>query len=92
MNLTSFRARRPEFVNIPDATIQAALDDAALRLSPALLGTSFDEAHMWFAAHLLAQAPWGYAARLKGTEDGSTVYSQAYQRIVNERGAGYGVT
>lgn len=92
MDLAGFRERRPEFANIADAQITAALADAAGRLASALLGAVYDEAQMWLAAHLLAQAPWGYAARLQGTTDGSTVYSQAYQRIVNERGAGYGAT
>lgn len=92
MDLTAFRARRPEFANIADETITAALADAVKRLSVEVLGDRYDEAHMWLTAHLLASAPWGYQARLQGGPQGATVYSAALDQIVSECGAGYGVT
>lgn len=92
LNLAAFQARRPEFQNVDGSLLQAALDDAAKRLSPAVFGVRYDEAHMWLAAHLCASAPWGAAARLQGTTDGSTVYSAALERLSREVGFGFGIT
>lgn len=92
LDLAAFRARHPEFQNVDSTLLQTKLDDAAKRLSPAVFGDRFDEAHAWCAAHLAASAPWGSAARLQGTTDGSTVYSAALERLMREVGYGFGVT
>ena len=92
LDLAGFRARRPEFQNIADETIEAGLADALNRLSVEVFGDRFNEAHMWLTAHLLASAPWGFAARLQGTQTGATVYSASLDQLVREVGAGYGVT
>ena len=92
LDLAAFRARHPEFQNVAGALLQTKLDDAWKRISPAVFGNRVDEAHGWMAAHLAASAPWGYQARLQGTTDGSTVYSAAFDALVRECGAGFGVT
>lgn len=92
LDLAGFRARFPEFKAVADSYLQAKLDDAALRLSPAVFGARINEAHGWLAAHLAASAPWGYQARLEATKDGSTTYSAAYDKLAQEVGYGFGVT
>jgi|SRR4051812_11846499 hypothetical protein len=95
----AFRVRHPEFKGAGSALVTAKLSDALKRLSPGLYGTSFDEAHGWLTAHLLATTPWGMAARLdpkvaaiKGVKPGATIYSLELQRLAYEAGAGIGVT
>ena len=92
LDLAAFRARHPEFTNVADPLLVVKLADAWKRLSPAVFGERIDEAHAWMTAHLAASAPWGYAARLQGTADGSTVYSAAFDLLVREVSAGFGVT
>lgn len=88
----TFRDRYPEFKAISSALVVGALADAAKRLSPAVLGDRYDEAQGCRAAHLLAGGrPWGAAARLKDG-NGKTVYSEAFDQIVIEVAAGFGVT
>lgn len=92
LDLAAFRVRHPEFAGVVDGLITIKLADAVKRLSPAVFGTRYDEAHGHLTAHLLAGgAPWGAAARLKdGT--GGTVYSASLDQLITEVAAGYGVT
>lgn len=92
VDLAAFRVRCPEFKGVADELITIKLADAAKRLSPAVFGVRYDEAHASLTAHLLAGgAPWGVAARLKeGT--GATVYSAALDTMITECAAGFGVT
>ena len=97
--LADFRVRHPEFKGASDALVTIKLADALLRLSPGLFGASFNEAHGWLTAHLLATTPWGMAARLDakaavllGAKPGATIYSLELQRLALEAGAGIGVT
>ena len=92
LDLAGFRTRFPEFKAVAEGYLLAKLADASVRLSPAVFGLRTDEAHGWLTAHLAASAPWGYQARLQGTTDGSTVYSSAFDAIVRECAAGFGVT
>jgi hypothetical protein len=96
---TAFRVRHPEFKGASSALVTVKLADALKRLSPGLFGTSFDEAHGWLTAHLLATTPWGMAARIDpklalmtGAKPGSTIYSLELQKLALEAGAGIGVT
>lgn len=92
LDLAAFRVRYPEFKGVADALIEVKLADAVKRLSPAVFGTRYDEAHGCLTAHLLAGgAPWGAAARLKDGS-GGTVYSAALDTMIVEVAAGYGVT
>jgi hypothetical protein len=92
LDLAGFRVRFPEFKAVADGYLLAKLADASVRLSPAVFGARVNEAHGWLAAHLAASAPWGYQARLQGSTDGSTVYSSAFDLLVRECAAGFGVT
>lgn len=96
---SEFRIRHPEFKGANSELVQIKLADALVRLSPALFGDSFDEAHGWKTAHLLASTPWGMAARLDPklvqlglAPFGSTIYSAALHALAVESGAGIGVT
>ncbi len=87
-----FRARYPEFKAVGSAMITTALADALNGLSVPVFGARLNEAHGCRTAHLLAGGrPWGAAARLKAG-DGQTVYGAAFDMMVREHAAGYGVT
>jgi hypothetical protein len=91
----AFRLRHPEFKGAASALVQVKLADALKRLSPGLLGDSFDEAHGWRTAHLLATSPWGMAARVDpklASTPGETIYSAALKQLLTEAGAGIGAT
>lgn len=92
LDLAGFRVRFPEFKAVANDYLTAKLTDAYARLSPAVFGARENEAHAWLAAHLAASAPWGYQARLQGRDDGATVYSEQFDQLVRECGAGFGVT
>jgi hypothetical protein len=62
-----------EFRTVPDVTVQSYLDMAARRLSAAILGQKYDEAHGNLAAHLIATSPAGVSSRMVN-KDGSTTY------------------
>lgn len=88
----AFRVRHPEFKGVDSGLITVKLADAVKRLSPAVFGARYDEAHGFLTAHLLAGgAPWGVAARLKDGS-GATVYSAALDTMITEVAAGYGIT
>ncbi len=55
VNLPAFRARFPEFVNVKDADVQAALDDALAEIEePRWSAKDYPRAVFFFAAHHLA--------------------------------------
>lgn len=93
-----FRKLHPEFKGAAPELVNAKLAFALRRLSPGLFGDSFDEAHGWKTAHLLATSPWGMAARIqpgKGSAQprpGETIYSAELRVLAYECGAGIGVT
>lgn len=88
----AFRLRYPEFKGVASGLITVKLADAVKRLSPAVFGAKYDEAHGCLTAHLLAGgAPWGVAARLKDGS-GATCYSAALDVLIAECAAGFGVT
>ncbi len=92
LDVAAFRVRHPEFKGVDSGLITVKLADAVKRLSPAVFGTRYDEAHGNLTAHLLAGgAPWGVAARLKDGS-GQTCYSAALDTMITEVAAGYGVT
>lgn len=75
-----FRARFPEFANLPDATIQDAIDRGAAQADATVFGTLVDEATGYLAAHFLALSPFGQQARLTAV-DGKTTYMTHYMRL-----------
>lgn len=92
LDVAAFRVRHPEFKGVDSGLITVKLADAVKRLSPAVFGNRYDEAHGNLTAHLLAGgAPWGVAARLKDGS-GKTCYSAALDDMITEVAAGFGVT
>lgn len=87
VTVAAFKARFAEFVPIGDATVQANLDAAYTRLDVAALGTRYDEAAVWLAAHTLALAPSGMSARLE-SDKARTVYLEEYERLIRVAGGG----
>lgn len=90
-----FRVRHPEFKGASSGLVTIKLADAVKRLSVELLGSSYDEAHGWLTAHLLATTPWGMAARIDpklASTPGETIYSVALKQLQLEAGAGVGTT
>jgi hypothetical protein len=75
--------------------IDAALTDAAGRVSPAVFKEQINRAHGLRAAHILVSSGWGGAARLdaKGkSPDGETTYSALLKQMIAERAACRGMT
>jgi len=92
LDVAAFRLRCPEFKGVDSGLITIKLADAVKRLSPAVFGDRYDEAHAHMTAHILAGgAPWGTAARLKPGA-GGTCYSASLDDLITECAAGFGVT
>jgi hypothetical protein len=102
-DLADFRTRFPEFVDVPDPQITAALSDAALEIAGNVWGTVStggvftlgDLGQMYLAAHNLACTPFGQNARMVAkTADGqkTTTYEVAYRRLQREVSSGFRVT
>ena len=70
----------PEFATATDALVTPWLNAAAARLSQAVLGAAYDEAHGALAAHMLATSPGGQSARMVA-KDGTTTYSKRLDEI-----------
>lgn len=90
MNVDTFRARYPEFSSVATLTLQATLDEAALRLNKTVYGNRYDEAHGYITAHKLASSPMGQGARMT-SKSGETVYLQNFRMIQREMAGGYGI-
>jgi len=90
LDLSTFRELYPEMERVPDATVQAKLDEAEGRLDPDYWDTVFDQAHGLKAAHLIAISPAGRQARLNPDKaDGNTsIYEREFDRMVQERYTG----
>jgi hypothetical protein len=93
ITLSEFRVMFPEFQSVVDATINAALTDAADRVSKGVYKNQLGRAHGLMAADILVSSPWGASARLNAkTADGKTTYSAQLDKIRSERCAFYGIT
>lgn len=53
-DLATFRALYPELNDVPDATVQAYLDDAGITLLSANWGRCYEKAKLLYAAHYAA--------------------------------------
>jgi len=76
----TFRCMFPEFRLVPDVVAQSYLDQAAARLSEAVLLGAYDEAHGNLAAHLIASSPAGISLRLV-RQDKTSTYSDKLDDI-----------
>lgn len=68
-DLATFRALWPELDSVPDAVVQAYLDDAAATLSAGAWGNCYAKAQLLYAAHMAAL----YAARQNAAAGGVAV-------------------
>lgn len=91
MTLTQFRTRFPEFKLIGDEMVKAFMADAALELDANVLGTKYDAAQGYLAAHKLALSPAGVNARLSDSKDGTTTYSRHFKAIIRKSASGFRV-
>jgi hypothetical protein len=83
LDLAGFRVRFPEMANIPDARVQAALDDALIEFDQDLWGAKLAKGQGFLAAHDIACSPAGQNARLVD-KTGSTTYYVKYRKLLNQ--------
>lgn len=73
--LVEFRTRMPEFRNVPDAMVKAAIADAMDETDEAVwLPSHYEAAVRYLAAHKLALSPWGRNSALSGNGFKTTYY------------------
>lgn len=80
MDLSSFRARYPEFRTAADGLVQAVLDEVATEIDATVYRDKYDVAHGMKTAQRLARSPFGKNARLS-QDDGSTTWDADIRRI-----------
>jgi hypothetical protein len=88
LKLVTFRARFPEFANLPDATLLDAIDRGAAQSDATIFGDLVDESTGYLAAHFLALSPYGQQARLVGANESTTYYIH-WRRLANKKAAGW---
>jgi len=95
----TLKARWTEFAPTSDTIVTAAIAEAARSCDVAVYGTTYDDAVMYLACHLLAISPQGAASRLDGggapsspssaTADlGRTTYGASLLRLMRSRAGG----
>ncbi len=89
VTLAEWRARFPEFSAASDTLCQACIDEAHTRVSVKVWSPVQRIAGIkYLAAHLVATNPSGEFARLDEAE-GSTQYSQEFDRLKRTVAAGF---
>jgi hypothetical protein len=90
VTLASFKAAFPEFVDAGDPLLQSKLDEAVLQIDASVWGAKADLGVSYLAAHLLALAPSGKAARLNAWDD-RTTYGEQFIRMQRSVCSGFRV-
>ena len=87
---TTFLERYPEFAETDAAVVDAALDEAEEQIDSDVWGRFENAGHGALTAHLLADSPFGNAAKLKAKDgsEPSTIYERRYRRLVKLVGIG----
>ena len=80
VTLASLRAAHPEFVDSPDAVVQAAIDSSTLRTESTVFGDLHDEAITWLACYLVSTSPYSRDKR-RTMADPSLGYLEEYHRL-----------
>lgn len=75
MNLTTFKAKRPEFKNAPDPLVQGVLDETLLEFNVVVWGDLLDTGHMYLTAHKLSLSPAGQQARIARAQNVPAPYN-----------------
>lgn len=105
MLYTAFVRQFPEFKNVDATLVQVQLDAAALELDQSVwglpanltptptVGTRYDQAHGYLAAHKLALSPYGQNVRLDpktvDPKTGTTTYNIHFQSLVRKFAQGF---
>lgn len=90
MTLARFRTEQPEFEQVPDAYIQAYLDEATTELDPEIWGVKFDQGVKYRAAHKMALSPQGMAMKLV-TNKGESTYGAHFTELAQSVASGFRV-
>lgn len=80
LSLADFRVRFPEFENVPDPMISAALSDAVEEINFDIWKELTSQGHGLLTAHNLSNSPWGQGVKLVA-KDGSTTYGARYAEL-----------
>lgn len=96
VTLASLRAQRPEFVEVADGVVQAAIDDAVEEVDERVLGLKANQAVSLLAAHKLGLSSFGAPSRLdpklvQDTPHGTTTHGSEYDALVAQCGGGFWV-
>jgi len=78
---SEFTTAYPTFSKLPQAYVQAKLDDAEAMENPTYWGDIFSIAVATQAAHLLSINPFGSQVQLN-SDQGETVYSKYYKEVL----------
>lgn len=83
VTLATLRTAHPEFVDSPDAVVQAAIDDATLHTESTIFSAAaaHDSAITWYACYLISTSPYNRDKRRRvdlGIPEG---YLSEYERI-----------
>ena len=84
MDLPTFLNQFPEFgdANTQSPALVPAMLAAALNeLDPTVWGDQVDQGQAYLAAHLLATSPYGQAAKMFNSKDGTSTYWWNFQRL-----------
>ena len=84
-DLAGFRARFPEFQNVPDSAVSGHLAGAMVEIDLTMWGLKADEGTYYLTAHKLVLSPWGQGARTAKDGvyvKGQTLYWQEYVRLM----------
>jgi hypothetical protein len=87
VTLASLRTRYPEFENAPDATVQAAIDDAEGIYSEGNCGTLYDQIVLEAACQMLAQSAYGREMKIDGERGLVTKHDAPLRRLTRKAGA-----
>ena len=81
MDIGTFKATFPEFIEVADDYVQPALDRATRMVSASRYGSFTDDAIGYMAAAFLAVSPFGGNTRLKVTDPTKTSYWVTFAEI-----------
>lgn len=85
-----FTHRFPEFVEQDEAVVVSALEEAARSMSPSVWGERFIDGQLYLSAHIIAGRVMQIGSligmettQMRTSDLDSTMYGQAYLRLIN---------
>jgi hypothetical protein len=88
LTLAQFRAALPEFKNVGDGVVQAALDEAYQRTGDSW-GNLRDAGAKWLAADLITSSPLGEPSAKGKAANGDTVYMRKWKELLAQVRGGF---